>query len=157
MQLPMLLATDEMSAFLGSGLFKSLATWLLVIIAVLALLAPTLLAQLKNRASAFIKAQLQSLLGPGSLAGGGAVPTATYSGELFAPSMPVPTADTSGIVQQRAAALKACCPLAPPDLRLKWLEQGMDPAKAQADYISVLEARLNATINPPAPASPPSV
>lgn len=62
---------------------------------------------------------------------------------------PVVSVDINNLVQTRAAALKNACPKAGSDLRLKWLEQGLDEAHAQIDYISILEQELDAPVVQP--------
>ena len=61
-----------------------------------------------------------------------------------------PALAVTELVKRQAIALKTACPNATPDLRLKWLEQGYDAPRAQADYIAVLEGKLAVT-----PATPP--
>lgn len=54
-----------------------------------------------------------------------------------------PTLDVSTIIQKRVQALKAACPKAAPEQRLRWLEQGFDETRAQTDYIASLEQQLD--------------
>ena len=145
MSVPMILAAnDQMSAFLGSGFFKSLITGALVIIALMWLVAPTVATMLKNKFTAFISAQLKSLLG---LEANASVPSIsallTPKADPAAPVTVQIAPDINKVVTERAAELKAACPMAPSDLLLKWLSQGYDSSKAQADYISVLEAKIS--------------
>lgn len=139
-----LAADDQMSAFLGSGFFKSLLTGLLVIIAIMWLVAPTVATMLKNKFTTFIAAQLKSLLG---IEANAAVPSIgtllSPKAEATAPVTVQITPDINKIVTERAAELKAACPQAPPELLFQWMSQGYDATKAQTAYISVLEARVS--------------
>lgn len=51
--------------------------------------------------------------------------------------------DIDRLVRERASALKAACPKADSELRLKWLEAGLAMDAARLDYISTLEKRLD--------------
>lgn len=138
----LLLADAEpMSAMLGSGLFKNLMTLLLVVIAVMALVMPSLLAKAKSALLNVIDAKLQAILPPGVNNALHAVTDGVVS-PVTGLSAVQPAGTVSTIVQQRANELRTCCPGASSDLRLKWLEQGLDPSRAQSDYISVLEKQL---------------
>lgn len=165
---------DPMAAMLGSPTFKSLATYLLIGIAILALFYPALLAKIKAGLASIIDKQLHDKL-PSVLDdklhtvinGGGGLPAPPFSpfgaaaGQAQSPQTPATASaaavpDVGQVVQQRATALKAACPKAPADLRLKWLEQGFDTTRAQTDYINVLEGQV-AGNTPPTPPTPPSV
>lgn len=150
-------AADPMASLIGSPTFKSLATYLLVIIAVLALFYPTALAKIKAGIAKLVDEKLHDKLpAPIDAALHQIAANKTVAGATASPgSGDVPAQlDVGQITQQRATALKAACPKAQPDVRLKWLEQGVDPVRAQVDYINMLEARI-ASIEAasPAPAS----
>lgn len=160
-------APDPMAAMLGSPTFKSLATYALVGIAILAFFYPSVLAKIKAGLAAMIDKQRHDKL-PATIDGklhdvinSGGLPVPPFSpfgatpppaGTQPGPQQAAVTGDVSQVVQQRATALKAACPKAPADLRLKWLEQGFDPTRAQTDYINVLEGQVASAT----PASPPA-
>lgn len=138
----LLLAQSDMTAMMASPSFKTYATYLLVIIAGLALFYPALLAKIKAKFNGMIEAAMQNRLGKD------ADPTSPTSVPASGPSEPAIA--VTELVKRQAIALKTACPNATPDLRLKWLEQGYDAPRAQADYIAVLEGKLQAV-----PATPP--
>ena len=166
---------DPMAAMLGSPTFKSLATYLLIGIAILALFYPAMLAKIKAGLASIIDKQLHDKL-PSVLDdklhtvinSGGALPAPPFSPfggastgqtqQTVQTAQPPAPTDVGQVVQQRATALKAACPKAPADLRLKWLEQGFDTTRAQTDYINVLEGQVaGANTNPATPPTPPGV
>ena len=127
----------QMSALLGSGLFKNIATLVLIAVAVVALAWPAALAKGKAWIAAFIETKLRDV-----------ARVADLPASPFSPSSSVVAAtpvNVSEIVQNLAISLKTCCPNAPPELRLKWLEKGFNTEAAKADYISVLEAAAGGT------------
>ena len=139
----MLLANmEQTSAMLGSGTFKNVMLLLLVVIAVMSLAAPALLAKFKTMLMTWVRDQL-----------GDATTFAVSKGaSLFTADTPQPIqVNIDDVVKQRAAQLKQACPQSSADLRLKWLEQGYDDRRAQADYIAVLEQRV---ADKPAPTTP---
>lgn len=153
MNLFLLADADPMSAILSSPSFKAMGAYVLIGIAVLAMFYPSLLAKLKTGLASLIDKQLHDRL-PAVL--DNPLHNVINGGSLFGPNtgaqLPQPITpsqlqgDVGQIVQQRATALKAACPKAPSDLRLKWLEQGFDTLRAQADYISVLESKVDTQI-----------
>lgn len=148
-------APDPMAAMLGSPSFKTLATYLLVAIAILAFFYPSVLAKIKAGIADLIDKQLHDKL-PATLDSklhqviNGQPVAGPVTTTASAASTPPPVTDVGQVVQQRATALKAACPKAPADLRLKWLEQGFDTTRAQTDYISVLEGQVAGNTTPPA-------
>lgn len=176
-----LLAQADISTLLSSPLFKTYATYLLVIIAGLALFYPTALEKLKVVFRDMVEnAVKQHLLVKDGDAKPGDTPfnlptiqsiieallkdrllpktgEKVEPGQAMAAVLGEQSQSITDLVQQHAMTLKSICPNASPDLRLKWLEKGYDATRAQADYIAVLEGRLTAaTVNPPA-LSPPEV
>ena len=105
---------------------RTAATIALVAIAVLCLAFPTFKASLE----AWLKSWLADIKGGVPANQGDSQPA------------PTATAATDEIIKHRALLLKAACPKADPELRLKWLESGMDDHRARIDYISVLEKKL---------------
>lgn len=150
---------DPMAAMLGSPTFKSLATYLLIGIAILALFYPALLAKLKAGLVSIIDKQLVDKL---PTLGGGGLPAPPFSPFGAASGQPPqvavqpaskPTGDINQLIQQRAAELKAACPRASDALRLKWLDAGFDISQAKTDYIAVLEGQAG-TQSPQSPTPP---
>lgn len=105
---------------------RTVATVALIAIAALCLAVPTF----KTSFEAWIKGWLAEAKGGTPAAPAGQVE-----------SVPA-TAAADEIIKHRALSLKSACPKAEPELRLKWLESGMDDHRARVDYISVLEKKL---------------
>jgi len=110
---------------------RTAATIALITIAALCLMFPPLKASLE----AWLKSWLAELKG-------GTSPTPTSTGET---PIAATRLDADEIIKNRALSLKSACPKADPELRLKWLESGMDDHRARVDYIGVLEKKLETT------------
>jgi hypothetical protein len=135
----LLLAQSDMTAMMASPSFKTYATYLLVGVALLALFWPAALAKLKAGFAGMIENAVKDRIPKDTDAANPAV----------GPSEPLQP--VTELVKRQAIALKTACPNATPDLRLKWLEQGYDAPRAQADYIAVLEGKLATTPATPLP------
>jgi hypothetical protein len=142
---------EAVGALLSSGTFKGVVTVILLVVVVLALAAPSLLAKIKAMAQAWVDERL------GQLRGGLPLRHATTASGEQSITPPSEIIDVDKLVQQRTAQLKSVAPRAEAELRLKWMESGFNDQRAQADYISVLEQRLEQAVKGPALKPPATV
>lgn len=138
---PMQFAAEEMSAILPAGFMKSVLWYGLIACGILWYMAPTLWEKLKTALVTGIEKKLSAVL-PDT--------PQPYGAPTYGTASTVAAQGAGQIAQQRAAELRAVCPKAPASMRLKWLESGVDPAKAQSEYIAMLEDQLS----PEKPATP---
>lgn len=137
---------NPVSAMLAMPGFKTVATWVIVIGALLFFFAPTAFNKLKDLLKSIVLEVMQNV----KLPIGDAQQGTGSTGQ---------TLDIGDVIKKRAAELRTACPKAPADLRLTWLEQGFDEDKAKTAYISVLESKIATPAEPapqPAPATTPA-
>lgn len=165
-------ASDPMAAIGGQGVLKTWMMAALILIAIVALVWPKLSANFKAMIETAVETKLNSVVpGAGTAlrpvvdAGSNLVSNLVdsvlpHSSQVVNQPQTRTIPDVTSMVQQRATALKSACPNAPEALRLRWLEEGYDPARAQADYIGVLESQLTnrtaVTSNVVSPVAPPA-
>lgn len=143
-----LLAIDDfssMSAMMGSGPFKTLLTWLLIAIVVLAIFAPTLLAKLKDYVINAVMAKMHLPPVNSNQSGGLADLLRTVPRGSQAPAAVEDPAALGDAIAERVAAIRQRCPMASERQVFAWLTQGMTVDTAFEAYARQLEAQLAAS------------